>query len=175
MKKVRLVSKMIKPKLIFSILFVICVSVLIFSEVLVEKNKVSDNLSHFQVNKASFYSVKENPAQKMEVIKNKDIMGWETDVKNGSSGSLAKENLGYLVTVNVDKKFERTITKDPGMVIQLFEQHLQTDLDIIKILNKSPYFDMKTNNVYFYAEVGMVKSGKNGKLKFRKLKKTEKK
>ena len=32
-------------------------------------------------------------------------------------------------------------------------------------------FDMKTDDVYFYAEKGTVKEGKDGKLKFKRVKK----
>lgn len=101
------------------------------------------------------------------------VDSWKNNINIPSDRNENIPESGYLVTVNANKKFTRTITKDPREVEQIFQQHLQTDLDIIKILNKSPYFDMKTDQVYFYAEVGTVRSGKKGKLKFRKMKKSE--
>ena len=95
-------------------------------------------------------------------------------IKNKTLTGSVEGDRGYLITVSYKKEFERTITKDPDQVAQIFEKHLGTNLDIMKILNQSPYFDMKTNGIYFYAEVGNVHQGKNGKLKFRKIKKSEK-
>jgi hypothetical protein len=95
-------------------------------------------------------------------------------LKNKSIAPSAEGDKGYLITVSFDKDFERTITKDPELVVQIFEKHLGTNLDIIKIIKQSPYFDIKTDGIYFYAEVGKVRQGKNGKLKFRKIKKSEK-
>lgn len=82
---------------------------------------------------------------------------------------------GYLVTVNSsNEKFKHVVTTDQDRVVKIFEAYFGTDLDIMKILNHSPYFDMKTDDVYFYAEKGSVREGKDGQLKFKKLKKSRK-
>jgi hypothetical protein len=95
-------------------------------------------------------------------------------VKNKSIIPSVDQDRGYLVAVTSNKKFKRTITKDPELVVQIFEKNLGTDMDIMKILNDSPFFDMKTDGIYFYAEVGTVREGKKGKLKFKKMKKYRK-
>ena len=82
---------------------------------------------------------------------------------------------GYVVTVDSSSdKFKHVVTTDQDRVAQIFQAYFGTDLDVVKILNYSPYFDMKTDDVYFYAEKGIVKEGKNGKLKFKRLKKSKK-
>lgn len=82
---------------------------------------------------------------------------------------------GYLVTVNSSNdKFKHVVTTDQDRVIKIFEAYFGTDLDIMKILDYSPYFDMKTDDVYFYAEKGSVREGKDGQLKFKRLKKSRK-
>ena len=89
-------------------------------------------------------------------------------------GTFAEEK-GYLVAVDCTSgKIKRTITQDSTRVEQIFESYFGTDLDIVKILENSPYFDLKTDDVYFYTEVGTVKKKKNGELKFRKKKKSRK-
>lgn len=82
---------------------------------------------------------------------------------------------GYIVTVNSSsEKFKHVVTTDPERVVKIFQAYFGTDLDIMKILNYSPYFDMNTDDIYFYAEKGTVHEGKDGKLKFRKTKKSRK-
>jgi len=98
----------------------------------------------------------------------------ETDSKSNTSKAIL-DNRGYLVTVNSSNdKFKHVVTTDQERVVKIFQAYFGTDLDIMKILNYSPYFDMKTDDIYFYAEKGTVKEGKDGKLKFKRLKKSRK-
>ncbi|MDB4581521.1 hypothetical protein N9164_00075 [Draconibacterium sp.] len=100
------------------------------------------------------------------------------DGKNKSNINTSKQlpaDRGYLVTVNSsNEKFKHVVTADQDRVVKLFEAYFGTDLDIMKILDYSPYFDMKTDDVYFYAEKGSVREGKDGQLKFKRLKKSRK-
>ena len=117
------------------------------------------------------------------LVTNNDVLSAEknivkADVKSDSelntTGSSVAQR-GYVVTVNSSSdKFKHVVTTDQDRVAQIFQAYFGTDLDIVKILNYSPYFDMKTDDVYFYAEKGTVKEGKNGKLKFKRLKKKKK-
>jgi hypothetical protein len=110
----------------------------------------------------------------ISTIENGIVSDGSIDSKVTANKPLAIER-GYLVTVNSSsEKFKHVVTTDQERVIKIFEAYFGTDLDIMKILSHSPYFDMKTDDVYFYAEKGTVKEGKSGKLKFKRLKKSKK-
>jgi hypothetical protein len=105
-------------------------------------------------------------------MENEKVIAEKNESKIKATNQLPGDR-GYLVTVNSsNEKFKHVVTLDQDRVIKIFEAYFGTDLDIMKILNHSPYFDMKTDDVYFYAEKGTVREGKNGELKFKRLKKS---
>lgn len=85
----------------------------------------------------------------------------------------AQQRIGYLVVTETIKppKFEKFEVLKISKVDSILSEHMGHKIQASELLKDSPYYTAGKLNRYFYIEIKKVIEKKNGKLKFKKIKK----